>query len=73
MCFNPYIDDTEIKNMKLVKQVNFKLTDKEGNELFVRTTEEDKFIEYCFLTDLEEDPVFTFTKEDLKQLVDNLS
>jgi len=73
MCFNPYIDDTEIKNMKLVKQVNFKLTEKEGNELFVRTTEEDKFIEYCFLTDLEEDPVFTFTKEDLKQLVDNLS
>lgn len=73
MCFSPYIDDTEIKKMKLVKQVNFKLVDKEGNELFVKTTEEDKFIEYCFLTDLEEDPVFTFTKEDLKQLLDNLS
>lgn len=74
MCFNPYIDDTDlIKNMKLVKQVNFKLADKEGNELFVKTTEEDKFIEYCFLTDLEEDPVFIFTKEDLKQLVENLS
>jgi hypothetical protein len=67
MCFNPYIDDTNlIKNMKLVKQVNFKL-------VFVKTTEEDKFIEYCFLTDLEEDPVFIFTKEDLKQLVENLS
>jgi len=73
MCFNPHIDDTEIKNMKLVKQVNFKLVDKEGGELFVKTTDEDKFVEYCFLTDLEEDPVFIFTKEDLKQLVDNLS
>lgn len=59
--------------MKLVKQVNFKLADKEGNELFVRTTEEEKVVQYCFLTDLEEDPVFIFTKEDLKQLVDNLS
>lgn len=59
--------------MKLVKQVNFKLVDKEGSELFVKTTDEEKFVEYCFLTDLEEDPVFVFTKEDLKQLVDNLS
>ena len=73
MCFSPYIDDTEIKKMKLVKQVNFKLVDKEGNELFVKTTDEEKFVEYCFLTDLEEDPVFIFTKEDLKQLLDNLS
>jgi len=46
MCFNPHIDDTEIKNMKLVKQVNFKLVDKEGGELFVKTTDEDKFVEY---------------------------
>ena len=73
MCFNPHIDDTEIKKMKLIKQVSFKLEDKSGNELYVKTTEEDKFIEYCFLTDLEEDPVFTFTKEDLKQLIDNLA
>jgi len=73
MCFNPYLDDTEIKNMKLIKQVSFKLEDKSGNELYVKTTEEDKFVEYCFLTDLEEDPVFIFTKEDLKQLADNLS
>ena len=74
MCFNPYIDDTDlVKNMKLVKQVNFKLVDKEGNDFYVKTTEEDKFIEYCFCTDPEEDPVFVFTKEDLKQLVENLS
>ena len=73
MCFNPYIDDTEIKKMKLIKQVSFKLEDKSGNELYVKTTEEDKFIEYCFLTDLEEDPVFIFTKEDLKQLLENLT
>lgn len=73
MCFNPYIDDTEIKNMKLIKQVNFKLVDKEGNEFFVKTTGEEKFTEYCFLTDLEEDPVFVFTKEELKQLLDNLN
>jgi len=73
MCFNPYLDDTEIKKMKLIKQVSFKLEDKSGNELYVKTTEEEKFVEYCFLTDLEEDPVFIFTKEDLKQLVENLS
>ena len=73
MCFNPDIDDTEIKKMKLIKQVSFKLEDKSGNELYVKTTEEDKFIEYCFLTDLEEDPVFIFTKEDLKQLLENLT
>ena len=73
MCFNPYIDDTEIKKMKLIKRVSFKLEDKSGNELYVKTTEEDKFIEYCFLTDLEEDPVFIFTKEDLKQLLENLT
>ena len=59
--------------MKLIKQVSFKLEDKSGNELYVKTTEEDKFIEYCFLTDLEEDPVFIFTKEDLKQLLENLT
>ena len=73
MCFNPYIDDSNLKNMKLVKQVNFKLVDKEGNDFFVKTTEEDKFIEYCFCTDPDEDPVFVFTKEDLKQLAENLS
>jgi hypothetical protein len=34
MCFNPYIDDTNlIKNMKLVKQVNFKLEQKKINLL----------------------------------------
>lgn len=58
--------------MKLLKQVNFKLVDKEGNEFYVKTTEEDKFIEYCFCVDPEEDPVFVFTKEDLKQLTENL-
>jgi len=73
MCFNPYIDDTEIKNMELIKQVNFKLIDKEGNELFIKSTDEEKFIEYCFLTDLEEEPVFVFTKEELKELLDNLN
>ena len=31
--------------MKLVKQVNFKLVDKEGSELFVKTTDEEKFVE----------------------------
>ena len=72
MCFNPYLDDREIKTMKLSRQVNFKLQDKEGNDFYIKTTEEDEFVEYCFCTDPEEDPVFVFTKEELQELVDNL-
>lgn len=59
--------------MKLIKKLSLTLEDSQGNELNIKATDQRKFSEYCFYMESEQEPIFIFTKEDIKKVLEHLT